>query len=185
MQVARGLRAVDRREGLRQDVATELRKSSADADLDQEVLADATGVDASYVSRMASSRCKDTVTVVDLVAWLLDDECRPVGRSLMRWVADAARLTVSERLSLEGVSSLWQALGDHRDTAHGLHREIDKALDPNGPEGSDLTTGELEAIRERLLRQRECTDGMLTAVDHELRARGERPGLRAVGGGER
>lgn len=172
MRTARGLRAEDRREGLRGDVKREQRKARAEADVDQEVLADASGIDQSLISRMESRRCKDVATLPDLVAWLLDDECRPVGERLLRWVADAARLTVSERVSIGSDSALFRLLGESRDVGHELHREIDRALDPDGPMGSDLSTGELESVRERLIERDRCTRKLLGAVERELQGRG-------------
>jgi len=94
MSGARGMRAERRREELRVETAVALRQSIGETQIDQLDLADAAGVDASIVSRMMSSKCGNTVTIVDLLMWLADDECRPVALRMMQFIATQSGLDV-------------------------------------------------------------------------------------------
>lgn len=96
MSGARGLRATRRREELRVEAARALRRAIHETAIDQLDLADAAGVDASIISRMMSTKCGNTVTIVDLVMWLADDETRPVALRLVQYLATQSRLDVRE-----------------------------------------------------------------------------------------
>lgn len=90
------MRAERRREELRVETAVALRQSIGETQIDQLDLADAAGVDASIVSRMMSSKCGNTVTLVDLLMWLADDETRPVALRMMQFIATQSGLDVRE-----------------------------------------------------------------------------------------
>lgn len=94
MNGARGLRATRRREELRVEASRALSQAIHETSIDQMDLADAAGVDASIVSRMLSTKCGNTTTIIDLVMWLADDETRPVALRLMQYIATQSGLDV-------------------------------------------------------------------------------------------
>lgn len=94
MSGTRGLRATRRRDELRIEASRALSQAIHETSIDQMDLADAAGVDASIVSRMLSTKCGNTTTIIDLVMWLADDETRPVALRLMQYIATQSGLEV-------------------------------------------------------------------------------------------
>lgn len=92
----RGLTAERARGELQSEASAALRSALHETDIDQLALADAAGIDPALVSRMSSRACSNTWTGVDLVAWLRDDETRPLALRLVQWIATQTGLDVRE-----------------------------------------------------------------------------------------
>lgn len=149
MNNTRGLRAERRREELRAETSMALGRAINETGIDQLDLADAAGVDASIISRQLSKKCGNTVTIVDLLMWLADDETRPVALRLVQFIATQSGLEVAEKRSAASAGDMLRLLATSIDAAHGVQRAIADSVCPTSEDGADQSNGELRHIAEK------------------------------------
>lgn len=168
MRNERGLRATKRRAERQAAQKRELRQAVHDAGIDLEVLADSAGVDASYISRKASDACKDSVSMLELAAWLLDDECRPVAERLLRSLLVPAGYDIVEKRAIASDGDAYRFLDEDLARSSALHRELVQATSEQSEEGRDYSHGELLAIHACLLERNRVSAQLLGAIEQRL-----------------
>lgn len=168
MRNERGLRAGKRREKWREEEKIELRKAAHDHGLAYEVLADSAGVDASYVSRKASDACKDSTSLLELGAWLLDDECAPVAERLLRTLLSRAGYDLVRKRTLAGDADAYRFLDEDLARSNALHRQLVQATSEQSEAGREYSEDELRAIRECILARDRRSTELLGAIEERL-----------------
>lgn len=147
--------ARERRHQLKASLSRALRRALHDHDVDQLELARAAGVGPSLVQRWADREADATLTLADVVlaAHVHAEHGPALAVDLLDWAASqiGSGYLVAPRREGSQPASWWSLLSHSLDAAARWQRELADALCPRGAGGSDLTTGEIEALEDKLV----------------------------------